>query len=345
MLEGLEIEWKIAGLLPISIGHDCIYYNQHEDKTYSKRVFGSPHLDLSTSSLVPTKQFHQALNSELKRGFNLSVTRLPYTIPFGDLGELDVKLKARLFEKRFLVLSIQLQLIEKSLSVADAIKLQKFASHPTLEAIARFCFNVHHCPEPSQMIVEGWQCKPLIKVISETKLLDDSSLVELVTRHEGLDQRSITEMLDKNSTLNFNSDKLLIDKQGVVFLQATSDKENQRNRFKRISSLYEYAAYVKSIDSVASKSSNILRKEIQPSLERINNVLNSDVLSQSVSAKRGWELLKKEMSLKLLSFPFDINESVKPNRLPFYKNKVYIGIATLVSLIVGIVKIYNQING
>ncbi len=350
MIEALELEWKVSGLLPITIANDCIYYNMHEDKAYSKRVFGSHHFDLSTTSLEPTKQFHQALSSELRRNFNLSIKRLPYLIPIEGMGEQAIKLKLRLFENRFLVLSIQLQLIENDLSVADIIKLQKLSSHPILESIARFCFNVHHCPKPSQMIVKGWQCKPLLKIISATKPLDDSSLVEIVTRHEGLDQRSITEMLDKNCSLNFNSDKLLIDKQGVVFLQTSSDKENQRNRFKRISALYEYAVYVKAIDSIQAEYNDAFGKELQPSLERINKVLNSDVLLQSVSARRGWELLKKEMNLKVFSFTTDIkekegDENEKFNKLPFYKNPIFMAVAALVAVIAGILKILTFING
>jgi hypothetical protein len=350
MIEALELEWKVGGLLPITIDNDCIYYNQHEDKTYSKRVFGSPQFDFSTTSLEPTKQFHQALNAELHRSFNLRITRLPYFIPVGDLGKQAVKLKLRLFENRFLMLSIQLQCIENDFSVTDIIKLQKLSSHPILESIARFCFNVHHCPNPSQMIIKGWQCKPLIKIVSVTKPLDDSSLVEIVTRHVGLDQRSITEMLEKNFTLNFNSDKLLIDKQGVVFLQTSTDKENQRNRFKRISALFEYAVYVKAIDSIQAEYSDELGNELQPNLDRINEVLNADILLQSVSGKRGWELLKKEMNLKVFNCSSDFiekedNENTKSTKLHFYKNPIFLGTVALVGLIAGILKILKELGG
>jgi hypothetical protein len=349
MIDALELEWKIAGLLPIQIGKDCIYYNHHEDNKYSKRVFGSPHLDLLSTSLEPTKQFHQALHSELSKYFNLNIKRLPYYIPIEGFGEQAVKFKFRLFENRFLVVSIQLKLLENNISVSDTIKLQKISSHPILESIVRFCFNVHHCPKPSQMTVKGWQCKPLVKLISLTKALDDSSLVEIVTRHEGLDQRSINEMLDKNNSLNFNSDKLLIDKQGVVFLLASSDKESQRNRFNRISALFEYAVYIKAIESIQAEDNDELGKELQANLERINKVLNEDVLLQSVSAKRGWELLKKEMNLKVFSLPTNTQEkecdkNEKSSRLPFYKKPLFMAVAALVGLTAGVLKIIAVIN-
>jgi hypothetical protein len=350
MIDALELEWKIAGLLPSSIANDCIYYNHHEDNNYSKRVFGNSQLGLLSTTLEPTKQFHQALHSELKQYFNLNIKRLPYSIPVEGFGEHAVKLKLRLFENRFLVVSIQLKCLKNDLSVSDTIKLQKISSHPILESIIRFCFNVHHSPKASQMIVKGWQCKPLVKLISANKPLDDLSLVGIVTRHENLDQRAITEMLDKNTSLNFNSDKLLIDKQGVVFLLASSDKESQRNRFNRISALFEYAVYIKAIEDIQAESNDVLEKELQPNLERINKVLNADILLQSVSAKRGWELLKKEMNLNIFSLLTKKNEC-NENTKPFYKNYAFMAvtasvglIAAIVGVIASVVKLFSGTN-
>jgi hypothetical protein len=342
MIDALELEWKISGLVPSKIENDCIYYNRHIDTNYSKRVFGSSQLGLHSTTLEPTKQFHQALHSELKKHFNLHIKSFPYSIPVEDFGEHPVKLKLRLIENKFLVVSIQLKCLKNSLSVSDTIKLQKISSHPILESIIRFCFNVHHSPEPSQTIVKGWQCKPLVKFTSTITPLDDSSLVGIVTRHENLDQRAITEMLEKNTSLNFNSDKLLIDKQGVVFLLASSDKESQRNRFNRISALYEYAVYIKAIEDIQAESNTELEKELQPYLERINTVLNAEVLLQSVSAKRGWELLKKEMNLKsfsLLTTELEHNEDKKT----FYNSPTIKNVTAVVGLIGGVAAIIATI--
>lgn len=349
MVEALEIEWKIAGLLPINIASNCIYYKKNEDKNYANRVFGSPDIDIPSASLEPTIHFHQALGSELRKNFNLKIRRLPYRVPLDGLGELDVKLKFRLFEQRFLVISLQLQSIESNLSISDLIKLQKLTTHPILEAIVRFCFNVHYSPKPSEMMVNGWQCKPLIKLTDKSKSIDNNFLVEILTRHQGLDHRAISEMIDKNSALNFNSDKLLIDKQGVAFQQVTDDKENQLNRFKRISALFEYALYVKAFDSIVASGKYPSIDELQSISERINSVLAADVLLQSVSAKRGWNLLKKELRLKEFNIPNNIKtendeEQSKLTKLPFYKHPMFLGLSALVGLLAGFTTIYQFLD-
>jgi hypothetical protein len=327
-----EIEWKIAGLLPIPIGDDSKYYLKHRDDNYSKRTFGRQELDILTYSLEPTKLFHQALGAELRKLYdtNISTNRFPYSVQLGQLGSVDIGVRLRVIGSRSLIISIQLPKIDFSQSVSELIEFQKLSSHPILESIARFCFNVHYCPNPSQMLVKSWHCKPLLRITPKDVEISTSSLVEIVTRHKDIGNRAITEMLNKNEALNFNDDMLLIDKQGIAFLQKTQDHNNQRNRYQRISSLFEYSLYVKSFNESISSLDNTTntQSELSSEIQVINRVLSEDVLSESVSASRGWDLLKKEMYLNEISL-----ESSKIESMPFYKRTWFLAISALVTLI------------
>lgn len=350
MIENLEIEWKVSGLLPTPIGSDCNYYQRREDQNYSKRTFGRTDLEVSTYSLEPTKQFHQALNAELRErcNFNMATNRLPYTLPIGKWGDKSINFRFRVFGERFLVISIHVPSFALDLSVLDTIELEKLSSHPLLESIARFCFNVHYCHNPSQMLVKGWHCKPLMRITDKKHQVANSSLVEIVTRHQGIDQRAIAEMLDKNEALNFNDDLLLLDKQGVAFLQRSPDHNNQRNRYQRVSSLFEYSLYVKAFETALFelKGMPTLEQELELEIGKINGVLRADVLSQSVSAHRGWELLKIEMSLKAIELHgHKSDKPLKKGVIPFYKRPFFIGVSALTALISGLLAIYSSING
>ncbi|RUO34293.1 hypothetical protein CWE11_06090 [Aliidiomarina sanyensis] len=314
------------------IGDSGKYYIKRRDKNYSKRTFGRQGSDILSYSLEPTKLFHQALGAELRRVYkaNFSTSRLPYSIPVGDLGSVDIVLRLRTIGNHILIISIQLQKFSSSHSVSELIELQKLSNHPILEAIARFCFNVHHCPNPSQMAVNSWHSKPLLRIKPESSEISKASLVEIVTRHRDIGDRAIKEMLDKNEPLNFNDDLLLIDKQGIVFLQKTKDLNNQRNRYQRISSLFEYSMYVKSfIQSInLIKESCDTQAEIVSEVLVINSILSEDVLNESVSGSRGWSLIKKEMSLVGISL-----ENSDVASMPFYKRRWFLAISAVVTLV------------
>lgn len=351
MIETFEIEWKVAGFLPVPIAKDCIYYQEREDHNYAKRTFGRSDLKLSTSTLEPTNLFHQALNAELRRkyDFNLSVDRLPYILPIGKLGLQKINFRFRVFGGQILVLSIHIPQVVNQFSVSEIIKLQMLSSHKLLESIARFCFNVHYCPDPSQVVVRSWLSKPLIKITDNRHQFNLSSLVEIVTRHQGIDKRATAEMLGKNSNLNFNDDILLIDKQGIAFLQRTSDNDHQRNRYKRISPLCEFAVYVKSLETTLAEQSEFHEQEYKFNIENINKILNVEVLQQSVSAHRGWELLKKEMGLNAIDLHGQIhdqesNPPQKKGALPFYLNPIFIAVSALAALLASIVPVYEVIK-
>lgn len=347
MLESYEIEWKIAGFLPIPIAEDCIYYNKSEDVNYAKRIFGCPDLKVYTSTLIPTNLFHQALSAELRKKHSqeISINRFPYSIPIGEFDSQKINFRFRVFGSHFLVLSILVPQLIKETPIPEIIKLQMLSSHQLLEAIARFVFNVNYCPAPSQTLVKYWISKPLIKIKDYDKKIDKISLVEIVTRHQGMDERAITEMLEKNKTLNYNDDLLLIDKQGIVFLQRTSDKKSQRNRYKRISSLLEYALYVKSFETALADQEASLDKNIQLEANNINKIIEQSIISQSVSAHRGWELLKKEMNLKVINLQTHFSPPNKRDKEPFYRNQIFKGLLAITSLLAGLATIYQLFNG
>jgi hypothetical protein len=340
----LEIEWKVSGLLPIPIDNDGKYYIKRPDKNYSKRIFDRQENDILTYSLEPTKLFHQALSAELRKRneTNFSTNRLPYTISLGEQGPVDMRLRFRAFGHRFIIISIQLKKLSSNPSVSELIEFQKLSNHPILETIVRFCFNVHYCPNPSKMVVTSRYNKPLLRITPKNNGFSISSLVEIVTRHKDIGERAIAEMLAKNESLNFNDDLLLIDKQGIVFLQKSQEHKNQRNRYQRISSLLEYSLYVKTfVDSISTlKESSDIRKMLSSEVTVINSVLSDNVLNESVSARRGWELIKKELNLGEIAL-----ESPELETKPFYKKKWFLTVSAVVSLISGIFGIASKLKG
>lgn len=255
---------------------------------------------------------------------------------------MDVGLRLRTIGGHFLIISIQLKKFSSSQSVSELIEFQKLSNHPILEAISRFCFNVHYCPNPSQMVVGILYSKPLLRITPGDAEISAASLVEIVTRHKDIGNRASEEMLKKNESLNFNDDILLIDKQGIVFLQKTDDHKNQRNRHQRISSLFEYSLYIKSlVDSIAFlKESSNIQSELSSEIAVINSILSEDVLNESVSASRGWDLMKKEMNLGKISLEAPEFESA-----PFYKRKWFVAASTLVALASGILTIVGYFKG
>ncbi|UTW02210.1 hypothetical protein KDX31_12660 [Amphritea atlantica] len=344
MTNDLEIEWKVSGLLPVPIGDDGKYYIKRLDENYSKRTFCRQENDVLTYSLEPTKLFHQALGAELRKTYeiNFSTNRFPYSIQLGEQGPMNIGLRLRTIGDRILIISIQLKKFSSNQSIPELIEFQKLSTHPILEAIARFSFNVHYCPNPSKMVVTSWCSKPLLRITPNNTDISTSSLVEIVTRHTDIGERAIAEMLKKNESLNFNDDMLLIDKQGIVFLQKTQDHNNQRNRYQRISSLFEYALYVKSfVDSIGLlKESSDVQEELPSEIAVINSVLGGDVLNESVSASRGWDLMKKEMSLGEISL-----ESSELESMPFYKRRCFLAISAIVALASGIFGIAGYFKG
>ena len=352
MIEHLEIKWIVAGLLPIPVPNDCNYYQSRKDLNYAKRTFGRSDLKITASSLEPTSLFHQALIADLRKthGLNVPINRFPYTLPIGSLEPQRMSIRFRVFDGKFLVLTIHFPQITANLSVSEIIELQILSSHPILESVARFCFNVHYCPEPARTLVSSWQSKPLMSIIDERNQVSISSLVEIVTRHQDVGQRAIDEMLNKNEALNFNDDILLLDKQGAVFLQKTSDKNNQRNRYERISSLFEYTMYARAVVTSYEEREGAVNHQLQTESENINDVLRSDVLRQSVSANRGWELLKKEMGLKEIALHVSEQNGksgiqLKMNVLPFYKHPLFISVSALAALGASLLVIYDAVGG
>ena len=255
---------------------------------------------------------------------------------------MDIRLRLRTIGDRILIISIQLKKFSSNHSVSELIEFQKLSTHPILEAIARFCFNVHYCPNPSQTVVNCLYSKPLLRITSKKNWISTASLVEIVTRHKDIGDRAITEMLKKNELLNFNDDLLLIDKQGIVFLQKTQEHSNQRNRYQRISSLLEYSMYVKSFtDSISFLNESYdIQAELSSEIAVINSILNENVLNESVSASRGWNLMKKEMNL--------VEISLGPSELeyiPFFKRKWFLATSALVALASGIFGIASYFKG
>lgn len=349
MTNTFEIEWKISGLLPAPIAENGKYYQQTEDHNYSKRNFGRPDIPIPASSLVPTKLFHQALSREIRGRYGLDWTPhgLPYRLPIEDLGIHPVNLRFRVFGGTILVLTIQLPPISMPNSITDLIRFEMLSSHPILESVARFCFNVHYCPAPSQMAVEAWQSKPLMKIRAGENQFTNLALASLVTRHEGLDERATLEMLAKNEELNFNDDILLLDKQGVIFLNTTSDRNNQRNRYGRISSLYEYTVHIKSVENILAGGNSESCKRVVGDIESINEILSANVLSQSVSASRGWELIKRELSLSRIgtySCTDDLKSRSINEKVPFYQTRLFKGIAALLALAASVVVIVQFLS-
>jgi hypothetical protein len=343
MIEHLNLEWKIVGLLEAPISHECIYYNLQEDLRYSSKVFGVTEVDVHTYTLRPTKLFHQALKSHLKHeGYDLAINTLPYFLPIDGCGELQVNIRFRLFSDRFLAVSVEIPNIKREFSVEDLVDFQKISQNRLLECIARFCFNVHsHCPSPTKKAVVGWCAKPLMLITQMEREISDSSLVEIVTRHPSINDRARAEVLQKNESLNINEDLLLVDKQGVALLIVTDDRDGQSNRYRRISQLFEYALYAKTYMSVYLDSDDTLAKGelLLEDAKSINTVLSADVLVQSVSARRGWDLLKKEFALGAMKLPEE--EEV----LPFYRRPWFLRVSAVVGLLVGIYKAWDIISG
>lgn len=313
-----------------------MYYRPMEDSNYSKRVFGRSDLNINSSSMVPTNLFHQALSSEISRKHGLLIGKngQPYDIPIGDLGRLPVKLRFRLFGEVILVLTIQLQKINQPLSMPELIELQKLSSHPILESIARFCFNVHYAPMPSEVEVQCWNNKPFIKIEAEKNTISKQDLASIVTRHVELNERATQEMLLKNESLNFNDDLIFLDKQGVAYLEVMPSHNSQHNRYKRILELYEYATYAKAMQNIALEKNQEILNKSSDEIADINSILTEKVLTQSVSARRGWELIKKELGLEgVISYKPEDNSDLKAkNRIPFYKNPIFIGISALLTV-------------
>ncbi len=344
MTATFEIEWKISGLLPTPIADDCKYYQKTEHRNYSKRNFGRPDIQIPSTTLAPTKLFHQALRGELgaKYGLNWPSRSQPYWLPITELGNQPVNLRFRVFGGAVLVLTIQLPPIAMPISIKDLIQFQMLSSHPVLESVARFCFNVHYCPAPSQAVIKAWQSKPLMKIRETENPFAKSTLAALVTRHEGLNDRATAEVIAKNEKLNFNEDTLFVDKQGVVFLNTTADKNDQRNRYGRISALYEYAVHVKSVENIFAEGNTDSIERVVGEIESINQILVADVLSQSVSARRVWELIKEELRLGTIASYGHTDDQIpqKNNeRIPFYKEPLFIGISALLVLAASIVTV------
>jgi hypothetical protein len=200
-----------------------------------------------------------------------------------------------LFNHRFLLITLSTKFELEKLDNFSVKEIQVIAEQPALLALARFCFNVHFISPPSQTNVKGWRSVPLVRIGSEAKI-DMRHLVSIVTRHELIDARAAKEMQDKNRQLNFNDDIMLLDKQGLVFHLRTSDTKEHRNRYRRIAELFEFLLYCKSC------AQSLKEQPAQEFLEdneigEINDLLTGRVLQESVSARRGWELLKKELAV------------------------------------------------
>jgi hypothetical protein len=343
MIEHLDIEWKIVGLLEAPISHECIYYNLQEDRRYPSKVFGLTEVDVHTYTLRPTNLFHQVLKAHLKdEGYDLAINTLPYILPIDDYGEFQVNIRFRLFSDRFLALSVEIPHIERKFSVEDLVNFQKISQHRLLECIARFCFNIHsHCPSPTKKAVVGWCAKPLMRITQGEQEIPNSLLVEIVTRHPGINDRAKEEVLQKNVLLNINEDLLLVDKQGVALLVVTDDRKGQSNRYRRISQLFEYALYAKTYMSVYLDSDDALVKEelLLEDAKSINAILSANVLVESVSARRGWDLLKEEFALASMKIP---EEKEVP---PFFKRPWFLGASAVVGFFVTIYKAWDFISG
>ena len=146
------------------------------------------------------------------------------------------------------------------------------------------------------MVVEGKVSKPLIRVFDQDASTQE--LIDLVSRHPGMNERATAEMLAKNSELNFNDDLMLIDKQGVVLNCCSSDRVGQNNRFRRVEALFEYAVSLSAF--IASNRKEIALMESSDSLEWQNahlKLVELDVVPQSVSARRAWQLISNEFDL------------------------------------------------
>lgn len=350
MITSFQLTWKVSGLLPGPTENLAKYFLIADDKNYQKRVFDCPELPINSQSLVPTKLFHQALDAELRRKHELRIglTGNPIRIPIKNLGFCLINLRFRIFENSVLILTIETQEFSKQLSALELISLQMLSSHPILESIARFCFNVHYAPSPSDFEVKAFQSKPLIRLQSDQASATKSELAEIVTRHTNLNKRAIKELFRKNESLNFNDDLALIDKQGVVFLEITADHTNQRNRFTRISALCEYALYASTILSAAAEKTYEPIDSVTDEINAINKVIKTEVLSKSVSAKRAWSLIKIELGLRkiaLPNIPDNALRDAKQERIHFYKNPIFIGASALIALGVGIIRLIQYLKG
>lgn len=345
-MKTFEITWKISGLMPPSAKGFSKYYRLTEDRSYSKRVFGRPDLTINSYSLVPTNLFHQALISEIarKHGLLIGNHRQPYDVPIGGIGMFPVNLRFRIFGEAILLLTIQLPKITQPLSTEELIELQKLSSHPILESIARFCFNVNYFPMPSEVEVKCWNTKPFAKIEAKKNMISKQKLASIVTRHIDLNERATQEMLLKNESLNFNDDLIFIDKQGVAYLEVLSNRNNQDNRYKRILALYEYAIYVKAIQNIFLEDNNEISNKSFHEIENINSVLGEKVLGQSVSARRGWELIKKELGLGriVLQKTEDNPNCQTKKRVPFYKNPFFVGVSALLTVVASIAAIFQS---
>jgi hypothetical protein len=229
---------------------------------------------------------------ELGQNLPSSFNSMPYSLPLNG-GELyPISLRFRVFYERAMVVSIRL-LQSLEATPEELIELSKLSSHPSLEALVRLSFNAHYCPDPSQWSVDGLLSKPFVRLYSHVEVQD---MIDLVSRHPGMNDRASREMLDKNEALNMNDDLLLIDKQGVVFSCISSDKVGQRNRFGRVEMLYEYAMQLSTLSSQdSSKSGNAQWRRTNFELHQ------QEVLSQSVNARRAWNLVCTKLDLGSLT--------------------------------------------
>lgn len=309
MTATLRVDWKVAGLLPQRLG-DSLYFNKHPDPGYVRRVFGKNcHQELSICSLSTTKQFHQRFSAELRKehGCDGTFTRLPYLLNVEGVGPVPVGLRLRLFGERILVATISLEFKMDAYDLRKAISVQKITDQPVLMALARFSFNVHFVSPPSKTSIRFQEWVPLMKV--SAKEIDGPTMVRLVTRHETIEGRAAHEVLKKNETINFDSAIMLLDKQGLLFAVNSKDTEGQRNRYSRMSNLYEFVTHILVLGRAENSPELDEKSFATQKLQELAPIMSQEVLRESVSASRGWELMKREFQLKSIAKPEAVSVS------------------------------------
>lgn len=292
-----KLEWKVSGLLPIPVPDPCKYFLRHHDAGYSNRVLGRSDIEVKTYTLTPTKLFHQLVDAENLLENNVATKSFPYQMPL-DGTRLPVSIQIRVFFDQVMVVTLKV-IPDLEKSYGELIELSLFSNHPSLEALVQTIFNAHFCPKPSQMLVEGRQSKPLLRVFDQDASIQQ--LIDLVSRHPGMNERAVAEMLAKNSDLNFNDDLMLIDRQGLVFNCLSSDTAGQNNRFRRVEPLFEFAMALSTF--ITSNRDGVVLMESEGDLEWRNaylRLMERDVVPQSVSAKRAWQTISTEFDLDYL---------------------------------------------
>ena len=348
----IKIEWKVCGLLPLATPIlDSKYFTAFEDKNYINRTLGRVDININVYSLTPTNLFFQALNKELVKSYGIRTNRkrFPYSIPLSVIGEQEVKFRAKLFEPDVIILTVSLNVKERPYSVKELSELQLLSNHEIVSAICRFFINVHSYPNASQIEVSGWKAMPLLIIQPSTKTktktnFSNNELASIVTRHEQMNDKASKELLAKNSELNFNNDQMLIDKQGILFNTITSDKIGQRNRFSRISDIAEFAQYIKSLEKKGQTNPAWRTKpEIASLLCRVDELISSKILNQSVSAKRGWHLIREELDIK--SFNVEMPKKEPKKRFFFLLKKYLLNpLSVLIFLIAAILSIIATVK-